>query len=134
MQPITGVDVNPAKDPTQVRGLYPSLLDPNSPSLTYETIEGDTAYVYWVQGRDKTVVGAPDMARDLWRQKVEISFNDTFLDNPPPTPPASNWDIAWAITDYTADVFTAGLDEGLLSLPLSNLLSMENPDSHKKCQ
>jgi predicted extracellular nuclease len=53
---------------------------------------------------------------------------------PPPTPPASNWDIAWAITDYTADVFTAGLDEGLLSLPLSNLLSMENPDSHKKCQ
>ena len=93
MQPISGVDVNPAKDPTQVRGLYPSLLDPNSPSLTYETIEGDTAYVYWVQGRDKTVVGAPDMARDLWRQKVKISFNDT-LENPPPTPPpaVAAWD------------------------------------------
>ena len=28
----------------------------------------------------------------------------------------------------------AGLDEGLLSLSLSNLLYMENPHSHKKCQ
>jgi hypothetical protein len=28
----------------------------------------------------------------------------------------------------------AGLDEGLLSLTLSNLLYMENPYSHKKCR
>jgi hypothetical protein len=29
---------------------------------------------------------------------------------------------------------TAGLDEGLLSLSLSNLLYMESPYSYKKCQ
>jgi hypothetical protein len=28
----------------------------------------------------------------------------------------------------------AGLDEGLLALPLSNLVYMENPYSYKKCQ
>jgi hypothetical protein len=74
MRPIAGVDVNPTKDSGAPRGLYPSLLDPSSPSLSYATIEGDTAYLYWVQGRNKTVVHAPDMARDLWRQKVKIHF------------------------------------------------------------
>ena len=77
MRPIIGVDVNPTKDAGGAggpRGLYPSLLDPSSPALNYDTIEGDTAYVYWVQGRNKTVVGAPDMARDLWRQKVKLTF------------------------------------------------------------
>ena len=70
-----GVDANPAKDVgNTIHGLYPSLLDPNSPSLNYDTIVGDTAYVYWVQGRNKTAVGAPDMARDLWRQKVRITW------------------------------------------------------------
>ena len=76
MLPIEGVDVNPTKDGGGThRGLYPSLLDPNSPSLNYDSIVGDTAYVYWVQGRNKTAVApCPDMARDLWRQKVQISF------------------------------------------------------------
>lgn len=74
MRPITGVDVNPTKDAGAPRGLYPSLLDPESHSLSYSTIEGDTAYLYWVQGRNKKVVGAPDMARDLWRQKIKINF------------------------------------------------------------
>lgn len=76
MLPIEGVDVNPTKDSGNThRGLYPSLLDPHSPSLNYDTIVGDTAYVYWVQGRNKTAVApCPDMARDLWRQKVLISF------------------------------------------------------------
>jgi CRP-like cAMP-binding protein len=32
------------------------------------------------------------------------------------------------------DLHAAGLDEGLLSLSLSNLLSMDNPYSYKKCQ
>ena len=60
-----------------IRGLYPSLLDPNSPSLNYDTIVGDTAYLYWVQGRNKTdVAPCPDMARDLWRQKVRINFKN----------------------------------------------------------
>ena len=69
------LDANPAKDVgNTIHGLYPSLLDPNSPSLNYDTIVGDTAYVYWVQGRNKTAVGAPDMARDLWRQKVRITW------------------------------------------------------------
>jgi hypothetical protein len=77
MLPIEDVDVNPTKDVGAIRGLYPSLLDPNSPSLNYDTIVGDTAYVYWVQGRNKTAVApCPDMARDLWRQKVRISFEE----------------------------------------------------------
>ena len=78
MLPIEGVDVNPTKDGgNSHRGLYPSLLDPHSPSLNYDTIVGDTAYVYWVQGRNKTAVApCPDMARDLWRQKVRISFTE----------------------------------------------------------
>ena len=75
MRPIEGVDVNPTGDEGDPRGLYPSLLDPRSPGLSYETIVGDTAYLYWVQGRNKTAVNAPDMARDLWRQKVKISFD-----------------------------------------------------------
>ena len=44
MRPITGVDVNPTKDAGDCRGLYPSLLDPESTGLSYETIVGDTAY------------------------------------------------------------------------------------------
>ena len=75
MRPITGVDVNPTHDTPFTRGLYPSLLDPNSPSLNYDTLEGGEAFVYWVQGRNKTVVHAPDMARDLWRQRVRISWS-----------------------------------------------------------
>ena len=74
MQPITAVSVDPTKDEPFIRGLYPSLLDPNSASYNYDTIEGDEAYLYWVQGRNKEVVHAPDMARDLWRQKVKFTF------------------------------------------------------------
>ena len=33
-----------------------------------------------------------------------------------------------------AGLWAAGLDEGLLSLPLSDLLYTENPYSYKKCQ
>ena len=73
MQPITAVSVDPTKDEPFIRGLYPSLLDPNSASYNYDTIEGDEAYLYWVQGRNKGVVHAPDIARDLWRQRVKIT-------------------------------------------------------------
>ena len=69
------VDVNPPKDVGH-HGLYPSLLDPSSPSLNYDTIMGDTAFVYWTLGRNKTAVGAVDMARDLWRQKVRSCLDD----------------------------------------------------------
>lgn len=84
LRPMEGVDFNPAKDAgSAIRGLYPSLLDPNSPSLNYDTIVGDTAYVYWVQGRNKTAVEpCPDMARDLWRQKVRIVFGEAGPDRP----------------------------------------------------
>ena len=66
-------DVNPKHDEGNMRGLYPSLLDPNSASLNYGTLEGEDVYVYWVQGRNKTVVNAPDMARDLMRQPIRLT-------------------------------------------------------------
>ena len=75
MAPITGVEVDPKNETPFIRGLYPSLLDPNSGSLNFDTLEGDAAYVYWVQGRNKAAVGAPDMARDVWRQKVQLSWS-----------------------------------------------------------
>ena len=58
MRQVEGVDVNPTGDEGDQRGLYPSLLDPRSPGLSYETTVGGTAYLYWVQGRNKTVVTA----------------------------------------------------------------------------
>eukprot|EP01050_Picozoa_sp_SAG11_P007439 SAG11_NODE_620_length_8171_cov_9.337339_8_plen_126_part_00 len=77
MLPIEGVDVNPTKDVGgDHHGLYPSLLDPSSPSLNYDTIMGDTAFVYWTLGRNRTAVGAVDMARDLWRQEVRLLFKE----------------------------------------------------------
>jgi hypothetical protein len=65
-------DVNPKRDGGNPRGLYPAVLDPMSMSLNYDTLEGEDVYVYWVQGRNKTVVGAPDMARDLVRQPIRL--------------------------------------------------------------
>ena len=66
-------DINPAHDePENRKGIYPSLLDPNSGSLNYDTLEGLDVWVYWVQGRNKTTVHAPDMARDLVRQPVRL--------------------------------------------------------------
>ena len=68
-------DINPKNDTPAIRGIYPSLLDPSSPSLNYDTIVNtDQLYVYWVQGRNKAVVGAPDMARDLVRQPIRLVF------------------------------------------------------------
>ena len=71
-------DVNPKRDePVNVwRGIYPSILDPNSPSLNYDTLESLDVWVYWVQGRNKTVVAAPDMARDLVRQPIRLILGD----------------------------------------------------------
>jgi hypothetical protein len=40
----------------------------------------------------------------------------------------------WYGALWTLETILAGLDEGLLSLSLSNLLYMENPYSYKKCQ
>ena len=69
------VYVNPTRDPSNPPGLYPALFDSSSTSLNYDTLENmDTLYLYWVQTRDKNVVSAPDMARDLWRQKVTLKF------------------------------------------------------------
>jgi hypothetical protein len=65
-------DVDPKRDGGNPRGLYPAILDPMSMSLNYDTLEGEDVYVYWVQGRNKTVVGAPDMARDLVRQPIRL--------------------------------------------------------------
>merc|ERR1712046_204976 len=56
-------DTDPAKE--GIHGLYPALLDPASQSLNYDTLESVDVYVYWVQGRNKAAVHAPDMARDL---------------------------------------------------------------------
>jgi hypothetical protein len=52
---------------------------------------------------------------------------------PPPPPRAEREDnIARGVCD--PDDAAAGLDKGLLSLSLSNLLYMENPYSYKKFQ
>ena len=48
------------------------MLDPHSPSLNYDTLESNDVFLYWVQGRNKVTVGAPDMARDLWRQPIKL--------------------------------------------------------------
>jgi len=76
MIPIASVDINPQHDAGNMRGLYPSLLDPTSPSLNFDTLEGDDVWLYWVQGRNKATVHAPDMARDLVRQRVHISWEE----------------------------------------------------------
>jgi len=67
-------DINPKRDqPLGLhRGIYPSILDPHSASLNYDTLESLDVWVYWVQGRNATVVGAPDMARDLVRQPIRL--------------------------------------------------------------
>lgn len=77
MVPIEGVNINPQRDPSNPRGLYPALLDPASPSLNYDTLESDNVWLYWVQGRDCSAIGrdiCPDMARDLVRQRVRLAW------------------------------------------------------------
>lgn len=65
-------DIDPAGEGT--RGIYPSLLDPASVSLNFDTLESEDVYVYWVQARNKAAVHAPDMARDLLRQRVRLNI------------------------------------------------------------
>ena len=61
--PPLEVSVDPDNESTDA--LYPSVLDPMSPSLNYDTLEQARVYAYWIQSRDNAVVGAEDMAAIL---------------------------------------------------------------------
>jgi hypothetical protein len=56
-----------AQDPTEPHYLYPSLLDPDSMSRSFDTV-GNTAYVYYTRNNR----AAGDLDRDMIRVPVEF--------------------------------------------------------------
>lgn len=59
-----------AQDPTEAHYLYPSLLDPDSTSRSFDTV-GNTAYVYYTRNNR----AAGDLDRDMLRVPVELFRN-----------------------------------------------------------